>query len=270
MAGNTITTTSLYGNISTALSIECTANRTINTTVVNFSGSVSVSQQQYNYNPGAIEAIITDDVTGAGVVGYVVVKPANTYQGVASFSFGVDVGTYAGGTRSITARFTVFNSAGTAPVGNIVPLSVSVQYDPTQADPDRPTISVVADSNSQMSITYGTTSFGYPTNGTVKLLGGTEQNPTTEIDSKTTTGDTTFIHSGLVPGTQYYYKAIASNGSRQSSSTVVSATTDKYGMYGPISGSSKRIVKMYGSVNGNTKEVKKIYGSVNGVTKRIF
>lgn len=270
MASNTTTTTSLYENRSTTLTINCTASRTINSTLVGFSGSVSVSQQQYNFNATTIRATITDDITGVGVTNYIVVKPANTYQGTATFSFNIDVGTYAGGSRSITARFTVFNSAGTAPVGDTAPLSVSVQYDPTLANPDMPTVSAIADSNSQISITYGTTSFGYPTNGTVKLLGGTEQNPTTEIDSKTTTGDTTFVHTGLVPGVQYYYKAVASNGSLASLSTVVSAMTDRYGMYGSVSGSCKRITKMYGAVNGNTKKVEKIYGSVNGVTKRIF
>lgn len=270
MASNTTSTTSLYENKPTVLNITCTAgNRVVGSTLVNFNGSVSVSQQQGNYNLLSIRATITDDITGQGVANYTIVKPANIYIGTANFSFNINVGSYAGGTRSITARFTVFNSAGTAPVGDIVPLSVNVPYGAGSEYPATPDISAVVDSNNQISITYGTTSFGYPPTGTVRLFGDAGQAPITEIDSKTTTGYTTFIHTGLVPGTQYYYRVSASNGPLTSYSTTISATTDKYGMYGSVSSNSKRITKMYGSVDGSSKRIK-LYGSKDGATKRIL
>lgn len=42
------------------------------------------------------------------------------------------------------------------------------------------------------------------------------------------------------------------------------------GMYGSVSGASKRINKLYASVNGQTKRLVKLYGSVDGKSKQIF
>ena len=118
-------------------------------------------------------------------------------------------------------------------------------------NPATPTISGSNTSPTSNTITYGTTSFGNPSTGTVTLYGGTTANPTTVLDTYSSTGDHTFTHTGILPSTTYYYRAKASNGQLDSSySTEISITTDN-------------VFRLYGSVNGQTKRVDKLYGSVN-------
>ena len=77
--------------------------------------------------------------------------------------------------------------------------------------PATPTVSASNASGSSNSVTYGTTSFGVPSSGTVYLYGGTSASPTTQIATKTTTGNSTYTHSGLAGNTRYYYRSKASN-----------------------------------------------------------
>ncbi|MBR3254226.1 hypothetical protein IKF88_00630 [Candidatus Saccharibacteria bacterium] len=146
-------------------------------------------------------------------------------------------------------------------------------YAPSPAvAPATPTISSSALTSNSVAITYGTTSFGNPSTGTVTLYGGTTANPTTVLDTYNATGDHTFTHTNLLPSTTYYYRAKANNGQLDSSySTEITITTDNvFRLYGSVNDEAKRIKKLYGSVNGETKEIKKLYGSVGGVTKRIY
>lgn len=128
--------------------------------------------------------------------------------------------------------------------------SFTVTFPANYTPPDTPTISGSNVSPTSNTITYGTTSFGNPSTGTVTLYGGTSANPTTVLDTYSSTGDHTFTHTGISPSTTYYYRAKASNGQLDSSySTEISVTTaDAF--------------KLYGSVNGQTKEITKLYGSV--------
>lgn len=149
--------------------------------------------------------------------------------------------------------------------------STTIYFDPAYVAPATPTISATASGPNTISVTYGTTSFGNPSSGTVTLYGGTSSSPTTSLNTNNTTGNKTFSHTGLVPGITYHYRARANNGQLSSNySTEITVTTPFIGMYGSVNGITKKVVKLYGSVNGQTKEIKKLYGSVNGVTKRIF
>lgn len=114
--------------------------------------------------------------------------------------------------------------------------------------PDTPTISGSNTSATSNTITYGTTSFGNPSTGTVTLYGGTTANPTTVLDTYSATGDHTFTHTGLAPATTYYYRAKANNGQLDSSySTEISVMTDNaYKLYGSNNGEAKKIIKLYG------------------------
>lgn len=146
--------------------------------------------------------------------------------------------------------------------------STTIYYDSTYVAPTTPTISAVVNGTS-VTITYGTTSFGNPSTGTITLYGGTSANPTTSIASSNTTGNNTYTHTGLSPNTTYYYRTRATNGQLNSSYASTTATTSSP-FYGSINAKSKLIQKFYGSVGGKTKQVIKFYGSVNGKTKRIF
>ena len=156
--------------------------------------------------------------------------------------------------------------------GDGVTGSFTITFPAGYVAPNTPTISATATSPTTIDITYGTTSFGTPSTGTVYLYGGTSASPTTVINSKNTTGDSTYTFTGLSPETTYYFRSKANNGQLDSAySTEVSVLTPEAShFYGSVSGQTKRIEKVYGSVSGLTKEVVKIYGSVNGQTKRIF
>lgn len=87
----------------------------------------------------------------------------------------------------------------------------TVNFETSYTAPDRPTISVGTRTANSIVLTYGTTSFGNPSTGTVYLYGGDSASPTTQIASKTTTGNSSYTHSGLTPNTKYYYRSKASN-----------------------------------------------------------
>ena len=110
-------------------------------------------------------------------------------------------------------------------------------------------------SGTTATIVYGTTSFGQPGTGTVTLYGGTSSSPTTSIDTTNTTGNKTFSHTGLTPGTTYYYRARANNGQLNSN----------YSTEGSITVPIPATQALYGSVNGQSKRIEKIYGPVAGV-----
>lgn len=92
--------------------------------------------------------------------------------------------------------------------------------------PNKPTNSIASKTTNQIGITYGTTSFGVPSSGTVYLYGGTASSPTTQIASKTTVGNSTFDYTNLTNNTKYFFRARANNGQLNSDySTGISAVT---------------------------------------------
>lgn len=136
--------------------------------------------------------------------------------------------------------------------------------------PTKPTVTSAGKGFRTISVTYGTTSFGVPDNGSVKLYGGTTANPTTQIDSYDQTGDKTFTLTDVLPSTTYHFRATASNGQKSASSSDITITSQADPKFlGSARGKAVRIKKMYCSVDGKTKNMK-FYGSVSGVTKRIF
>lgn len=115
--------------------------------------------------------------------------------------------------------------------------------------PNTPTVTAAIKSPTSLEITYGTTSFGTPSTGTVKLYGGTSTSPTTLLETKSTTGNSTFSYTGLTQNTAYYFKAVANNGQLSSNSKEFKITI-------PV------VSTLYGSVNDETKRITKLYGSV--------
>ena len=117
--------------------------------------------------------------------------------------------------------------------------------------PAKPTVSATPTSTTSISVTYGTTSFGSVGSGTVYLYGGTSSSPTTEIDSKTTTGDSTISLTGLTEGTSYYYRARAYDG------THYSSYSDEVEVKTPV---EVKHNEFYGSVSNAATSAQKFYG----------
>lgn len=144
---------------------------------------------------------------------------------------------------------------------------------PTQK-PEQPEIKVEQTSATSVEVTYGTMSFGIPNTGTVTLYGDTSPNPTTVLDTQTTTGPHTFLHSNLTVGDTYYYRVIATNGQQSSDYSVEVAVTiqgtTSPKTYGSVNSDATKITKMYGPVSNQATTITKIYGSVGGQAKRIF
>ena len=116
------------------------------------------------------------------------------------------------------SNFTVSSTATSAVIacyiGGETTGTTTITFDATYVAPTTPTISVtsVLGAGNTLRVTYGTTSFGTPSTGTVYLYGGTSASPTTQLDSSTSTGDQTFDNAGLNYNTTYYYRSRASNG----------------------------------------------------------
>ena len=75
--------------------------------------------------------------------------------------------------------------------------------------------------------------------------------------------------SGLSPCTEYTvkFKVTTTAGTTNCPDFTIKTSG---GLYGSVSGKTKKVTKLYGSVSGQSKEIKKLYASVGGVTKRIF
>lgn len=112
-----------------------------------------------------------------------------------NFTISTSGGTYSGRCDGTSPNYFAFDGSVTIPAQSTVPTT--------------PTISATGNGNTANKVTYGTTSFGSAGSGTVYLYGGTSASPTTQIDSKTTTGNSNYNHTGLNPNTRYYYRARA-------------------------------------------------------------
>lgn len=105
-------------------------------------------------------------------------------------------------------------------------LSWSTSVDPGYTAPSTPTVTIGTKSVDSIVVTYGTSSFGYPSSGNVYLYGGTSSSPTTQITSKTTTGNSSYTNGSLASNTEYYYRSRANNGQMNSNySTEKTAVT---------------------------------------------
>ena len=148
----------------------------------------------------------------------------------ASYSYSGTVGTSWVTLKSNITGYSVSTSGGiyswsfTNPNGGVLGCSGSLTVPSQATAPTAPTISVSTASASQIDATYGTTNLGNPT-GTVYLYNGTSSSPSNQINSKTTTGNSTYNNTGLTANTTYYYKATATNSAGSASSSVVNATT---------------------------------------------
>lgn len=143
----------------------------------------------------------------------------------------------------------------------------------TAKSPTTPTVSTVVDGASTIKITYGTTSFGYPESGTVYLYWGTAASPTTQLTSKTTTGNSTFTQDytmGLTANSRYYYRARALNSKDYWSnySTEISAVTMGYATSMTVSDYSKNSITIsYALRAGGGVYAQKVQYSIdNGTT----
>lgn len=209
--------------------------------------------------------------TSGGVVGnysqWGVNKVGTYYTGETVFWSGSDITT----ASSITAGVRFYSSPW-GWTGDNLYLSDTLTFVSPTTPPNTPTISASNVTANSITVTYGTTSFGNPSTGTVTLYGGTSAAPTTAINTTNTTGDKTFVYTGLASETSYYFRARANNGQLSSnySTEILVTTLFNRRFYGSVNNQTKKIAKLYGSVNGQTKEIAKLYGSVNGQTKRIF
>lgn len=225
------TTTAMYLNISTTICITATATRS-DANNITVSGTLSVSQTKNAWNTNAIYGKVVDHTSMMKIRG---AGSASNLSGSKNFSFTHNVGT-AAGSQTYKGRFQVYNNAESAGVGGTADVSIKVSYGSGATAPSAPTVTVSVSSASQINATWGTSDLGNPT-GTVYLYGGTSSSPSTQIASKTTTGNTTYNHTGLTANTKYYYKSTATNSAGSASSSVVNATTLPAGI-SSITGSS--------------------------------
>lgn len=148
---------------------------------------------------------------------------------------------------------------------------------PSQSNyPEPPTLSATVISDTEVVLVYGTTSFNDASGSVALRYSTTSGGPYTLIDSVTTTGQYSYVHTGLTPGATYYYISNSANTtllswSQEIAVTMVAPTIEPSPkIYGPVNNLTEKADKFYGSVNRSTKKILKIYGSENGQTKRIF
>lgn len=209
-------TTSMYLGISTDICASGSASRSGNTITV--SGTLSVSQGS-SWNTNAIYGYIDGSTTWTKVK-----NSGNVTSGSANFSFTFTDAN--AGSRTYTAVFQVWNNAETGPVGGSASTTFSVSWPAGTVAPTTPTVSASNPGTTNTnSVTWGTTSMGTPSSGTVYLYGGTSASPTTQLTTKTTTGNTTYTHSSLSSNTKYYYRSRANNGQWSSYSSDATAVT---------------------------------------------
>lgn len=104
---------------------------------------------------------------------------------------------------SYTINLRVNTSAGSTGSGSVSATTYKI--------PANATVSATNSSSTSNAVTYGVTTFNTGPNPGVYLYGGTSASPTTQLTSKTTTGDSTYSHTGLTGNTKYYYRSRAKN-----------------------------------------------------------
>lgn len=127
------------------------------------------------------------------------------------------------------------------------------QYTTSASVPETPTISVSSATKNSITISYGTSSFNG--SGTVYLFGGTSADPTNLLESKTTTGQSTYTYSGLQPNTRYYFRTYATNGTPTSYASVTTGTRpeDPWGCLAATSLDGKGYLGITAMLQGSAK-----------------
>ena len=160
-----------------------------------------------------------------------------------------------------TIQFRVSTTAGNKPGSTLT--------QKTAKAPEKPTVTATTAGKATNTVTYGTTSFGYPEAGTIYLYGGTSTAPTTQLASKTTTGNSSYTHSSLTPNTKYYYRARALNTKNYWSNYSTEVTSVTKGYLTAISVSSytvSTIVISYTVGPGGGAYAQKVQYSIDGGT----
>ena len=134
--------------------------------------------------------------------------------------------------------------------------------------PSTPSVSASNSSNTANSVTYGTSSFGNPSSGTVYLYGGTSASPTSQIASKTTTGNSSYSHTGLTGNTRYYYRSRVSNGqlwsSYSSETNVLTRPTTPSAVTLTVTGTTTATLKITSPSQGSSGTMTAYYKLNNG------
>lgn len=151
----------------------------------------------------------------------------------AAYSYSGKVGTSWVNLRGAISGYSISTSGGTYnwtfnnPGGSsVLGCSGSITVPSQAVAPTTPTVSASnPGTTNSNSVTWGTTSMGTPSSGTVYLYGGTSASPTTQLTTKTTTGNSTYTHSSLAANTKYYYRARANNGQWSNYSSDATAIT---------------------------------------------
>jgi limonene-1,2-epoxide hydrolase len=108
---------------------------------------------------------------------------------------------------------------------------------PSQATaPATPSCSPSSNSASLINVAWSISDLGNPT-GSVSLYNGTTNNPTSLLQTKTSTGSWTFGNDQRTANTTYYYVVKASNSAGSTTSGVKSATTYPAGISSITAGS---------------------------------
>lgn len=234
------------------------------------------SNQSGNSATVRVRAVITNNAgypwygsnKGYNIQGNGYVQYDATVNGGASFTTTeYSAGTLSGGgTMSLWGTYSVMGSySATASEVVVMPQFIIA--------PSTPVISVTNDNAHKNTITYSVSSFGYPASGNVKLYWANNPNFTSQtlLQTKTTTGQFTYSHTGLTADTTYYYRVIATNGSASSDYVSTNVTTRK-AVYVPDSNSKTTLVqKLLVPYNGLSKYVVKLYrGDSNNEAERIY
>lgn len=196
------------------------------------------------------------------------VQYSNTVNGGESFTTNeYTAGTLSGGSsKSLNGSWSVMGSySANASETVVMPRFI--------IDPSNPVVSAVTNDAHKNTITWSLSSYGYPSSGNVKLWYSTNPSFTSEtlLQTKTTTGQWTYTHTGLTANTTYYYRAKADNGSATSQYTTASVTTRR-AVYAPSSANKTKLVKnLLVPFNGLSRNVIKLYrGDANNEAERIY
>ena len=260
-------------NVPYQIRIEGSADRIAGTNNVRFHGTYQIRQASGTYGWEALWGY----GDGLGDTQFKARSTSAVSEGTVwskGFDFTENRGVDAG---SRTLSFTAYNK-GTAgqQLGDLESTSVTASYSNGIRNPDTPTVSGTNIDSYTNQVTYGVASFGNPSSGTVYLYGGTSPNPTTQIASKTSTGNSTITLDNLEPNTTYYYRVRAYNGkswSNYSSAITVktkAATLVPYPNNPAQSNTARYAKKMEVPFNGLARNVKKLYRSVDGEAQRIY
>lgn len=206
-----------YNDVYWRMYARITSQSSTNTTVT-VEGRIYVAGSSGNFYTGAV-------TTSGGVVGnysaWGIDASGTYYTGETAVWGGSD--TVATSTGSVNAGVRFYSSPW-GWTGDNLYISDTLVF---ATAPTMPTVSAVLnDDNTAATVTWGTTSFGLPSTGSVYLYGDTTASPTNLLANKTTTGDTDYTYSSLVGNTTYYFRSSATNGVLSSGySTDVSVTT---------------------------------------------